>query len=165
MSFFLVLHFPQEGTFGLKGWRWQQRGKGVSRVSSLATPLSTWRSAPAGLLVLLLLIPYVSGLLLLARSEMSSCGMQCCKRPKACCCRRSDKTAYRDGPGWIASSQCPGGCEQLPAVSPTAAASLVAARVELSPIIPLSRVRPQAAPRHGFFETGFASCARPPPAI
>lgn len=154
---------PTEGTFSLTDWGNRQRRKGGPRASFLAALLSTWRSAAAELLVLLLLIPYGSGLLLLAGNGTSSCGMRCCKRSKACSCRRSDKTAYPDGPGWIASSKCPGGCGQLPAVSASAAASLVVSRVEVSPIIPLSRVRPQAAPRRGFSETGFASCARPPP--
>jgi hypothetical protein len=163
--FLLRATLPTEGTFGLQGWRWRQQNKGVPRASFPIMLLPTWRSAAAVLLTFLLLIPCVSGLLLLAGSETSSCGMQCGKRPKVCCCRRSGKNAHRAGPGWIESSKCPGGCGQLPAVSATAAARLVAARVEVRPIAPVSRVRIMVAPRRGSSETGFASLERPPPAI
>jgi hypothetical protein len=164
-EFSLVLHFPQEGTFGLKGWRWQQRGKGVARASFLATLLATWRSVPAGLLVLLLLSPYVSGLLLLAGNETSSCGMQCCKGSKASCCRRAGKKAHWGGPSWIDSSKCTGGCGQLPAVSATPVAVPAAALVAVNPIAPESRLRFHAVSLRLSTEIGFASFERPPPAV
>lgn len=164
-EFLLRATLPTKETFSLKRRQWRRRGKGVPWASFLATLLSIWRSAAAGLLLLFLLIPYGAGLLLLAGNERSSCGMPCCNRSKVRCCRKSNKNAHRDGPGWIASSKCPGGCGQLPAVSESAAASLVTARVEVRPIVPVSHVRIQAASPRGSSEIGFALAERPPPSI
>ena len=152
-------------TLGLKGWRWRQRGTGVPGASLLAALLPVWRSAVADLLLLFLLIPYGAALLPLAETGSSGCGMPRCMRSKVCCCRRSDRNARRRGPGWTASSRCPGGCGQLPAVPATGVASLAAARVEIRPIIPVSHVRIQAVSPRRSPETGFALFERPPPSI
>ena len=163
--FLLRATLPTEGTFGLQGWRWRQQSKGVPRASFPIMLLPTWRSAAAVLLTLLLLIPCVSGLLLLAGSETSSCGMQCCKRSKVCPCRRSDNNAHRTGRGWTASSKCPGGCGQLPAMPRTTVANLAVARIAIRPIVPVSHLRIQAASLRGSSETGFVLFERPPPSI
>ena len=72
------------GFEGRRRWK-QERDLPLARFS--ATLPSAWRSAATELLLLLLLIPYGPGFLLLAEREGPSCGMQCCKRSKAGCCR------------------------------------------------------------------------------
>jgi len=163
--FLLRVTLPTKETFGLQGRQWRRWRKGVTCASFFGALSSTWRSAAAGLLLLLLLISYGAGLLPLAGSARSSCGMQCCKRPKVCHCRRVDKIPHPGGPGWTVSSKCPGGCGQVATVSATAAASLVVARVAVRPIVPVSRLRIQALPPRGSSGVGFALFERPPPSI
>jgi hypothetical protein len=154
---------PSKETLGLEGQHWRQRAKDLKWASFLATLLPAWRSAAAALLLLVFLIPYGFGLAALAEREKPACGMQCCKGSKASCCRRSSKNANQAGPGWIASSKCPCGCEQLPAASGTLSASLVASRIEVTPIGPVSRLRISAGSPRGSSEAGFALFERPPP--
>ncbi len=151
--------------FGLQGWQWRPWRKGDTCASFLGALSSGWRSAAAGLLLLILLIPYGSGLLLLTRCATSSCGMPCCTRSKVCCCRRSDRKLHRAGPSWIASSSCPGGCGQVATMPATAAAGLAVARTAVRPMVPVSRLRIQAVSLRGSAETGFALFERPPPSI
>jgi hypothetical protein len=151
-------------TFGLEGQRWQHE-KGLRWLSLCALLLPKWRSAASVLGLLLLLLPYGSGFLLLAASQGPSCGMQCCKRSKVCCCGKSDKHARHDGPSWVGSSKCPGGCGQLPAVPGTAAASLAAARIEVSPVLPLSHVRISPSSPRDSSGAAFALFERPPPSV
>jgi hypothetical protein len=150
--------------FGVEGQRWQRK-KGLRWATFLATLLPGWRSGASGLVLLLLLIPYGFGFLLLAASPGPSCGMQCCKRSKACCCGKSDRHARHDGPSWVGSSNCPGGCGQLPAVPGTAAASLAAARIEVSPVLSLSNLRVSPVSPRDPSDTAFALFQRPPPNV
>jgi len=147
---------------GLKVRRWRQRAKGVPWASFLATLLPAWRSAAAALLLLVFLIPYGYGLAGLAEGQRPACGLPCCKGSKVCC-RRSD--VHQDGPGFVASSKCPGGCEQFPASSGRLSASLIASRVEVTPVVPVSRLRIPAGSPRGSSETGFALFERPPPCV
>jgi hypothetical protein len=89
--------------------------------------------------------------------------MRCCKRSKVCCCRKAGKNAHQGGPGWTATSTCSGGCGQLPAVPGTASASLAAARIEVSPVLPVSPVRSGAVSPRASAENAFALLQRPPP--
>jgi len=164
-EFLLSAILPSKETLGLEGRHWRQRAKGLPWASCPATLLAAWRSASAALLLLVFLIPYGSGLAALAERENSACGMQCCKGSQASCCRRSGKNAHRDGPGWIASSKCPCGCEQLPAASGTLSASLVTARVEVTPVLAVSHLRILAGSPRGSSEAGFALFERPPPCV
>jgi hypothetical protein len=163
--FLLRVTLPTKETFGLQGRQWRRWRKGVTCASFFDALSSVWRSAAAGLLLLLLLIPYDAGLLPLGGSARSSCGMQCCSRSKVCHCRRVDRISHPDGPGWTASSKCPGGCGQVATVSAPAAASLAAARTAVRPIVPVSSLRIQALPPRGSAEIGFALFERPPPSI
>ena len=158
-----VLHFA-ERRLGLEDQRWRRRGKDLPRVSFPATLLQAWRSAAAALLLLVFLIPYGSGLAGLAESDGPGCGMRCCKGAKACC-RRSDRNAHEDGPGWMAWSKCPGGCEQLPASSGALSVGLVASRVEVHPAVPVAHLRISAGSPRGSSEAGFALFERPPPSV
>ena len=149
----------------LEGRELRRHEKGLRWASFLATLLPGWRSAASGLVLLLLLIPYGFGFLLLAASQGPSCGMQCCKRSKVCCCGKSDKHPRQDGPSRVGSSKCPGGCGQLPAVPGTAAASLAAVRIEVSPVLPWSHVRISTVSPRESSGTAFALFARPPPNV
>ena len=136
----------------------------------------TWACAPAmprpggsagaaSCVLLLLLIPYFSGLMQLAGRETTSCGMQCCKRSKVCCCRKSAANAHHDGPSWIASSDCPSGCRQSLAGPRAAVVGLVSPRIEFSPIIPGLRLRMSRVSARGSSDIAFALFGRPPPTI
>ena len=143
----------------------RKQGKAVPWVSLLAALLPAWRSVAAVLLVVLVLVPYASGAFLFAGRGGPNCGMQCCKGSKVCFCRRPDKHGRQGGPGWSASSKCPEGCAQLPAVSRTAAPSLVALRVGVSPIFHVSPVPFPAVPPRISSETRSALFERPPPTL
>ena len=156
---------PFKDMFALEGQHRRQHEEGLRWLSVLIPILPRGRSAASVLVLLFLLIPYGSGLLLLAESQGPGCGMQCCKRSKVCCCGKSGKHAHQDGPGWIASSKCPGGCGQLPAAPGTASASLAAARIEVSPVLPLLHVRMSAVSPRDSSGTAFALFERPPPDV
>jgi len=162
--FQLCAKLPFKEKLGLAGQHRRQRGKALRQRSSLATLLSAWRSATMGLLLLLLLAPYGSALLLLTGPESSSCGMQCCKRSKVCCCRKASKNARQGGPGWTSTAKCPGGCGQLPNVSGTAVAGLVATGIKGSPVLPVSHIRSSRVSPRDSSGTAFALFERPPPA-
>jgi hypothetical protein len=149
----------------LEGRELRRHEKGLRWASFLATLLRGWRSAASGLVLLLLLIPYGFGFLLLAASQGPSCGMQCCKRSKVCCCGKSDKHARHDGPSWVGSSKCPGGCGQLPAVPGTPAAGPAAARIEVIPVLPLSHARISPSSPRDSSGAAFALFERPPPSV
>jgi hypothetical protein len=124
---------------------------------------SKYRFAATGFVLLSLLIPYGFGFLSLAGSEKPDCGMECHRRSKDCCCRRSETHAHQEGPGWGAPAKCPKGCAQLPAVSGTVTALLTAARVEVSPVVVVSQTQIPAVAARRSPETGFALFERPPP--
>lgn len=151
--------------FGLEGLERRQHEKGLRWASFLATLLPRWRSAASGIVLLVLLIPYGFGFLLLAESQGPSCGMQCCKRSKVCCCGKSAKHARHNGPSWVGSSKCPGGCGQLPAVPGAAPTSLAADRIDVSPVLPVSRVRSSPVSPCDSSGTAFALFERPPPHV
>jgi hypothetical protein len=67
-EFLLRVTLRTKETFGLRGWQWRQWGKRPTGASFLGALSSTWRSPAAGLPILLLSIPYSSGLTLPARS-------------------------------------------------------------------------------------------------
>ena len=116
-----------------------------------------------GLLLLLLLAPYSSGLFLLAQSDQPDCGMQCCKRSKVCCCRKANRQSGARGPGWAASSSCPSGCGQVTAIFSNAAASLQADRVEVEPAVFESRLGLERECTAHTAGHHFAQFERPPP--
>jgi hypothetical protein len=149
--------FPLEGQHSCyckKGFRWP---------AILAPTVMRWRAAASVLILFSFLIPYGSGFLLLAGSHGLSCGRECCQRPKVCCCVKSGKYAGQDVPSWIGSAKCPGGCGQLPTARRTGSASLVATRLKVRRILPLSHLRMSpASPRDSSGHT-FALFERPPP--
>jgi hypothetical protein len=151
--------------FSLGGWHSRNRRKSLPWASLLAEIFPARRSAAVGVLLALLLVPYASGWFLLAEREAPSCGMACCKGSKVCSCRRPARNIRQNGPGWTASSKCPEGCGQLPAVSGSAGPSLVAAWVGVGPVLPASPMRIAAAPPRESFEARFALFERPPPYI
>lgn len=123
----------------------------------------TPRAHGVGLLLLLLLAPYSSGLLLLAQPEAPDCGMQCCKRSKVCCCRKAGLKDKGSNPGWAAASSCPSGCGLMTAVFPRTLASRSEHRLEIHPVLRetlLDRER-DWTPRTS--EQDFALFERPPP--
>jgi hypothetical protein len=63
-EFLLRVTLRTKETFGLRGWQWRQWGKRPTGASFLGALSSTWRSPAAGLPILLLSIPYSSGLTL-----------------------------------------------------------------------------------------------------
>ena len=149
----------------MEGHHWWKLRKDLPWSFCLTTLLPAWRSAAAALLLLIFLIPYGSGLAALAEREKPACGMECCKGSQASCSRRSGKNAHQDGPGWIASSTCPCGCEQLPAASGTLSASLLAPRIEVTPAGPVSHLRISAGSPRGYSDAGLALFERPPPSV
>ena len=168
------LHLPREyelvraklfskERFGLK--RQRRRRWYVAWACAPAMHRPGWRAGAASFVLLLLLVPYISGLILFAGRETTSCGMQCCKRSKLCCCRKSGASAHHDGPSWIASSNCPPGCRQSIAGPGTAVAGLVSSRIEFSPAIPGLRVRMSCVSAWGSSDIAYALFGRPPPRI
>jgi len=144
----------------LEGHRWAQLGKSAARHVCVRP---SGRSATTLLLVLFLLAPYGSSFFLLLGRDNSTCGMQCCKRSKVCCCRKSGHNAHEDGPAWASSSKCPGGCGQVPAVQGATAASLSAARFQTVPVVITLLVRRASDPMVLTSDVVFALFERPPP--
>lgn len=129
-----------------------------------STLLPPFRSAVTALLALLLLAPAGFGLLLPASAPQPDCGMQCCKRTKVCCCRKSGSLARQNRPGWAAAPVCATRCRQLPALPGAIAASLAPQQAETKLAeCPLPAGTSYGrAPRSS--ETDFALFERPPPA-
>jgi len=125
--------------------------------------LPSRHAASALLLVLFLLTPYGPSFLVLFGGDGSSCGMQCCKQSKGCCCRKSGHDLHRGGAAWASASTCPGGCRQAPAIQGTAAASLSATRFETVPVVDVSPALPLPEPVRRSSDVAFALFERPPP--
>ena len=150
--------------FPLEGQHYRHCEKGF-RWPALLVPTLMTRRAASLLILLSFLIPYCSGFLLLTGSQGPSCGRECCQRSKGCCRVKSGKHARQDGPSWIASAKCPGGCGQLPTARRTGSASLVATRLKVRWILPLSHLQMcPASPRDSSRHT-FALFERPPPYV
>ena len=146
-----MLDCPEEHD-PLEGYRWAQLGKWAG-----------WRTVPTLLVVLCLTAPYGSTLSLLLAGSESSCGSQCCKRSKACCCRKSGRNVHQDGPAWAPSSKCPNGCGQLPAAQNKLAASHRRARIDVAPVVFVSQTLRPTNPAASASDVPFPLFERPPP--
>jgi len=137
-------------------WQAWQRFTWIDHVPSPRTSRVT-------LLLLLLLVPYSSGLVLLAQPEQTDCGMQCCKRSKVCCCRKAGHQDKGSSPGWAAASSCPSGCGLATATFPRTLANRSEHRVGVHPVVSDSPLGSERDWTPHTTEQDFALFERPPP--
>ena len=119
----------------------------------------TRAAAPAFVLILSLLASFSLPSLQL---EDTACGMVCCKKSGVCGCRRT-RSAGAGDPLWKPASRCAKDCEVLSALPRAITAAVVARQSEVSPFLPVSRVRNSASTPRASAENGFALFQRPPP--
>ena len=149
----------------MEGHRWARLVAKTAWRTCARFRLPSGRAVSTLLLVLFLLAPYGSSLFLLLGRDTSSCRMQCCKRSKACCCRKSGHDAHENSPAWASSSRCPDGCGQAPAIQGIGAVAVDTAPFYLAP--PAAFVR-RSLPSDLAFTSApieFALFARPPPSL
>jgi len=147
----------------LEGNRWARRVVKTAWRACARFRLPSGRATSTLLLVLSLLAPYGASLSLLLERDASNCGMPCCKRTKACFCRKSSHRAHEAGPAWSSSSKCPDGCGQFPATQGSRVASLATTRFETTPVAASSQGRWATDQNASSALVAFALFGRPPP--
>jgi hypothetical protein len=133
-------------------------------LAAWATPRR--RSSLSALLLLLaLLAPFSVGFFNLASGPKITCGMECCKRSKVCCCHRSGRGAHASGVGLSAGPSCPPGCRQIPGLRGSAPALAAVAQPGGVPIAPAAPARILESTAQSSIEPAFSLFERPPPAV
>jgi hypothetical protein len=113
----MLSHYSISEKRRLCGQRVYLRLCSLRKCVNAASDLSLhWRVVMSALLLVVLLVPPASAVLSFAlkADASSSCGMDCCKRAKTCCCRRTGKHETAKGANWAASPSCPKGCRVFP---------------------------------------------------
>jgi hypothetical protein len=140
---------------------------GIGRTLRLLAAWFTHRrhSALSALVLFAVLAPFSAGFFNLSSSPKITCGMECCKRSKVCCCHRSGGSAHAAGLSLSAGPSCPPGCRQVPGLRGSAPAVAAATRPGGAPVAPEAPAQILESTTQSSLEPAFSLFERPPPTV